>query len=81
MQSRCHKNHYVKIRIIIQIILQQSDEASRGIQDSFAPTEEDSGAGRESEVMMWWLVFVIFQHLAQITRPGLANINLFLPSP
>ena len=32
----------VKMNVIIQIILQQSDEPSRRIQDNFAPTEEDS---------------------------------------
>ena len=37
----------VKMNVIIQIILQQSDEPSRRIQDNFAPTEEDSWAGRE----------------------------------
>ena len=32
---------------VIQVILQQSDEASGRLQDNSAPTEEDSGAGRE----------------------------------
>ena len=32
---------------VIQVILQQSDEASGRLQDNSPPTEEDSGAGRE----------------------------------